>query len=219
MTTSGSFTPLHPHLLPWVMPLPLSIIFCVVQQCKAENTNCSLTIADMITLGFFYLLRASEYAQCHETPLTPLQMKDVHLFVGSCPTDFSICSDEQFSNITGASLEFHSKKNGNQSQLISLPMSGDMQWCPVLTLANRIHHLRRKNGSPETPLYAYKDGPTWKNITTSMIKTHLCAAATTMGYHADDTRRISANSIRAAGHIALLSQGVDPFLIQLLFRH
>ena len=211
MTTSGSFTALLPH------PLPLSIIFRVVQQCKADNTNCSHTIADMITLGFFFLLRAGEYARGPggvDTP--PFLMKHVQLFVGSCPIDFSTCSDEEFSYVTKASLEFHSKRNSRGKLIISLPMSGDPQWCPVLTLANRIRHLRQQNGSPETPLSAYQNGSTWINITTSMITTHLRAAATTMGLSSDDIRRISAHSIRPAGQMALYQQGVDTFSIQRL---
>jgi hypothetical protein len=95
-------------------------------------------------------------------------------------------------------------------------MSGDPQWCPVLTLANRIRHLRQQNGSPETPLSAYQNGSTWINITTSMITTHLRAAATTMGLSSDDIRRISAHSIRPAGQMALYQQGVDTFSIQRL---
>ncbi len=87
---------------------------------------------------------------------------------------------------------------------------------PSPPLANRIRHLHQQNGSPETPLSAYQNGSTWKNITTSMITTHLHAAATTIGLSSDDIRRISAHSIRLAGQMALYHQGVDTFSIQRL---
>jgi hypothetical protein len=209
----------HPSNFKPIMPLPLSIISYAIQQCKAENTNCSLTIADMISLGFFFLLRSGECAKCQSAPMAPFRMKDVHLFLGPKKLDTLKCTDDLLRSVTGAALEFHSKKNGNQGQLISLPMTGDPQWCPVLTLANRIHHLHQQSADLETPLYDYKEGPNWKSVTTTAITTRLHAGAISLGYSPEETRNISISSLRASGNLDLEHRGVEPFLIEILRQH
>lgn len=202
-----------------VKPIPLPIITHAAQLCKLANTPQSNTIADMLILGFYFLLRPGEYACTDNPDATPFRLCDVHLLYGPHRLNPYTASEADLYSATHVALEFTSQKNGVRGELIGLGRSGDPQWCPVLATIQRILHLRLHQAPPDTPLYAYKSGASWCSITAAMLTQHLRAAAHAMGAasgtSADD---ISVRSLRSSGAMALLCAGVDPNRIRLLGR-
>ncbi len=64
-----------------VKPIPLPIIARAANLCYLANTASSNTIADMLLLGFFFLLRPGEYAYTDNENAAPFRLCDMHLLV------------------------------------------------------------------------------------------------------------------------------------------
>ncbi len=114
-------------------------------------------------------------------------------------------------------LEFTHQKNGVSGELVGLGRSGDLQWCPVMAVINRLLHFRLHRAPPTTPLYSYCADGVWCAILSSMLTQHLRAAAHAMGAASGVTSAdISVRSLRSSGAMALLCSSADPDKIRLL---
>jgi hypothetical protein len=92
-----------------------------------QNTNCSITVGDMIALAFFYLLRAGECVECKNGSFSPIRVQGVQLFVGNNKVDLLTCSDDMLDNVTGGGILFG-------CNVICLKKAKDNTWCPVRIL-------------------------------------------------------------------------------------
>jgi hypothetical protein len=119
-----------------VKPIPFAIIAYAAHLCQLANTNQSCTIADMLLLGFYFLLRPGEYAYTDNPESAPFRLCDVHLMRGPTRLDPSTATELELRSATTAALEFTTQKNGVHGELIGLNRSGDPRWCPVITLVN-----------------------------------------------------------------------------------
>jgi hypothetical protein len=61
-----------------VKPIPFPILAQTAALCRRANTAQSNTIADMLFLGFFFLLRPGEYAYTTNENAAPFRLCDVH---------------------------------------------------------------------------------------------------------------------------------------------
>jgi hypothetical protein len=68
--------PPHP-----VKPIPLPIIGYAADMCRLANTPYSNAIANMLLLGFYFLLRPGEYARTTNTEASPFRLCDAHLMI------------------------------------------------------------------------------------------------------------------------------------------
>ncbi len=62
-----------------VKPIPFAIIAHAANLCHLANTDRTCTIANMLLLGFYYLLYPGEYAYTDNPELAPFCLSDIHL--------------------------------------------------------------------------------------------------------------------------------------------
>jgi hypothetical protein len=202
-----------------VKPVPLQVIQYAIHLCTRHPTPQSSTIAQMLVLGFFFLLRPGEYAWTDNPDAAPFRLCDVHLITNNVRLDPISCTEQQLTSATFVALEFTTQKNGVRGELVGLGRSGHPILCPVQAMIDRLKQLRLHNAIGTTPLYSFKDGNTWKHITTTLLTQHLRWATTaltnTVGVSPDD---ISIRSLRSSGAMALLCANVDSDKIRLLGR-
>jgi hypothetical protein len=200
-----------------VKPIPLSVLQHAVHSARQRQSPYFAALADMIALGFFFLLRPGEYAATSNPESSPFRLCDAHLMQNNIRlTPQQILAGHI---PTFVALEFTTQKNGVRGELIGLGASGHRFFCPVLAVHARVLHLLRHQAPPATPLYTYYDHNTHHVITTTQITTALRVAVHLVGapvglLPAD----ISVRSLRSSGAMALLCANVDTDRIRLLGR-
>jgi hypothetical protein len=95
-------------------------------------------MADMVTLGFFFLLCPGEYAHTTNPDAMPFRLQDIHLMLGNRRLDHFHCPDHELDAADFVGLEFNHQKNGVRGEIIGLGRSGDPTFCPVQAVLNRI---------------------------------------------------------------------------------
>jgi hypothetical protein len=66
-----------------VKPIPSSVLTHTVHTLRLSQHPRSTSMADMLTLGFYFLLRPGEYAQTANPESTPFRLQDIHLHAGA----------------------------------------------------------------------------------------------------------------------------------------
>jgi hypothetical protein len=125
-----------------VKPIPVSVLHHTCHLLCLSNHIRNTTMADMLTLGFFFLLRPGEYASTTNPDSTPVRLQDIHLWCHNTKLAHLQCPITKLHSATFACLEFTNQKNGVQGKLIGLSRSGNPAFCPVSALITRIIHLR-----------------------------------------------------------------------------
>jgi hypothetical protein len=202
-----------------VKPIPLPVIAHAVTVCHLQQSSRILVIADMLILGFFFLLRPGEYAATSNPDSTPFRLQDVRLYRNQLCLDYARAPLQHLHTATAVALEFTNQKNGVRGELVGLHRSGHPTLCPVVAIVNRLIHLRLHRASPTTFLYQHYDGVKWASIDASALTTTLRQAAhATGGAYGILPSDISARSLCSSGAMALLCAAVDTDVIRLLGR-
>jgi hypothetical protein len=63
--------------------IPFPIIVQAAQLCYTANTASALATADMLLLGFFFLLRPGEYAYTDNKNAAPFRLCDIHILINN----------------------------------------------------------------------------------------------------------------------------------------
>jgi hypothetical protein len=134
-----------------VKPIPFPIIAHAAHLCRLADNPQSNTVADMLLLGFYFLLRPGQYAWTENPDSCPFRYCDIHLVRGTRHLDLTSASEHDIRSATSVALELTRQKNGVQGELVGLARSGDPQWCPVLAIINRVLHFRLHRAPPTTP--------------------------------------------------------------------
>jgi hypothetical protein len=201
-----------------VKPIPFPLIAQTAKLNYLANTPYSNAIADMLLLGFFFLLRPGEYAHTENPDASPFRMCDTHLLINDRRLHPYTCTHTDLYQVNYIALEFTSQKNGVRGELIGLGRTGHPTWCPVHALINRIKHLRTHNAPCTTPLFRYWDCQ-WHTITTTTLTAQLRTTASALGpAWGINPTDISVRSLRSSGAMALLCANVDTDMIRLLGR-
>jgi hypothetical protein len=199
-----------------VKPVPLPIITHAAHLCYLANTPSSNTVADMLLLGFFFLLWPGEYAYTDNENAAPFRLCDLHLLLHNRQLNPYTSSHAELEQVNFVALEFTSQKNGVRGELVGLGKSGHPHWCPVRALLNRVYHLRTHCAPLTTPLYSYYTNQ-WLRIDTTILTTRLWIAVTSLGEQFGiKPADISVRSLRSSGAMALLCANVDTDKIRLL---
>jgi len=203
-----------------VRPVPIQVVVEIVRTTYHSTVADwgSKAIADMICLGFFYLLRPGEYTYAKDN--TPFHLKDVTLHIGSVVLDLNTATIPELDAATAASLTFTTQKNGVKGEKITQGRSGDPLVCPVKTLVRRVKALRQQNLPGTTPLCSYKHRNRVRHVVSTNVRDALRQAITVLGTHTLDIRPtdVEARSLRAGGATAMLVAGIDSNIIQLVGR-
>ena len=117
-----------------VKPVPITVVRRIMIVALAGQDPFQQCIADMICIGFFFLLRPGEYT-ISPSESTPFELKDVQLFFGQSKLNLVTASDAALLSATFGSLTFNKQKNGVQGEVIGHGPSGNPALCPVCALA------------------------------------------------------------------------------------
>jgi hypothetical protein len=201
-----------------VKPIPFPILAQTANLCYLANTPMANTIADMLLLGFFFLLRPGEYAYTPNPEAAPFRLTDVHLLIHNRRLHPLTASTQELERINYIALEFTTQKNGVRGELVGLGRSGHPRHCPVVALINRVKHLRQHHAPLTTPLYSYFH-IRWHRIDTTLLTQHLRHAVVAMGHdYGIQSHQVSIRSLRSSGAMSLLCAKVDTDMIRLLGR-
>jgi hypothetical protein len=156
-----------------VKPIPIAVL----QQATATNRLLQdpfhQALADMITLGFYFLLHPGEYASSSNPDASPFRLQDVHLMLQNRRLDPSRTQRELLEAVNFVGLEFTNQKNGvrggdnwprplrkscflprhgrSASRSTPSPTSGPANTTTLLLLPSRTmvgHHHNESNDSP-----------------------------------------------------------------------
>jgi hypothetical protein len=180
-------------------------------------------IRDLCVVGFYWLLRPSEYLSGEgQTRSTPFRLRDITFSVGSdelLALDPSL-NDLNISTLTRASLTFDDQKNAVRGERITHSVTQDPILCPCKALLRISAHLRQHSAPPETPIYTYyTTAGAPLAITPEHIRDGLRAAANDLSHLTGlDPGSLSARSLRPGGATALLCAGIETDVIKLVGR-
>jgi hypothetical protein len=93
-----------------VKPIPVPILLHTCTTARLSSHPASKLIADMITLGFFFLLRPGEYAYTANPESAPFRLQDIHLMVNNRRLNHLTCPDAHLDAATFIGLEFTRQK-------------------------------------------------------------------------------------------------------------
>ncbi len=200
-----------------VKPIPINIIRQACNLARLTTHPMHHAMADMLILGFFFLLRPGEYAYTANPDSTPFRLCDLNLMVGNRRLHHLSCSDQDLTQVNFMGLEFTNQKNGVRGEIIGLGRSGDITFCPVTVLISRVRHLRSHRAHPTTPIYNYFYQHQWHPIPAATLTSTPRQTVTIMGpSYGIQPSDISIRSLRSSGAMALLCAKVDPDRIRLL---
>ena len=102
-----------------VKPIPIVVIcrIAYIAQHLPPDSHFLQGVADMIIIGFFYLLRPGEYTNS-PSDTTPFAMQDVQLAIGPRRLDLWHSPASELNQALQASLTFTTQKNGVENEVI-----------------------------------------------------------------------------------------------------
>ncbi len=183
---------------------------------------------DLIIIGFFWLLRPSEYCWTN-TPEARTQaflFRHTHITIGQTtytgPTA-PLNDQNDVLRITAASLEFYDQKNAVRGEQVGQQANSDPFFCPAKALGRIVLRLRKHKADPTTPIHhhfnTHPSKRNWYPVKVQFITNALRHAAQTVSEQTGiDPKLISARSLRPGGATALLCAKVDTSIIQLIGR-
>lgn len=136
-----------------VGPIPLDVLHNACSIARTHNTTVSHCAADLIWLGFYFLLRRGEYTLAGPKP-RPFKLEDVRLWHNQTPIDPLTATTQVLLSATFVVLIFQDQKNAVRGEPVGHGRSGLPFACPVLSTVRRVIHLRSLNAPPTTPLGA-----------------------------------------------------------------
>jgi hypothetical protein len=202
-----------------VKPIPIAILQQAATIARLSASPIPQAIADMLILGFYFLLRPGEYAATSNPEAAPFRLKSIKLYHHNRLLHPIHCALWELDGVTFVGLEFDTQKNGVRGEVIGLGRSGHHFFCPVLALLRRVSHLRLHRAPMDTPLYACYHHNTQHNVTTQHLTNILRSTVSSFGAHFGVLPSdISVRSLRSSGAMALLCAKVDTDRIRLLGR-
>jgi hypothetical protein len=210
-----------------VRPFPIQLLQHVAQAAEPFRDDLgtlstpsaySECLRDLIIIGFFYLLRSSEYTN-KAAASRPFRICDVSLWQGHVKLNTQTASNDQLLQATRSYLTFTTQKNGVRNEQIGHAKTRHPIICPTAALARRIIHLRRARLPDTSPLCQYVHYEQVFTIKPKHITTQLKTIATFFGEPYGFTQiDVSTHSLRAGGATALFIAGVPIETIRLLGR-
>ena len=199
-----------------VSPIPITLIQHAIAN--LPNTAVALTIANLLLIGFFYVLRPGEYTYDRKNN-HPFRLQDVTFDTPTGMVNAATAPIPQLQTATRVLLYFTTQKNGERGQAITHGDTPDPVLSPLKAVLRQVLHLRRNNASPDTPLHTAFDSGQPRPIRASDLTNVLRASCRAMGDTVGLTaNKISVRALRSGGCMALLRAGVDPLQAQMMGR-
>lgn len=166
-------------------------------------------IADMIALGFYFMLRPGEHTFAKGN--TPFCLADVGLYIGRRKLNVTTATPHELGAATSVSLTFTTQKNGVKGEIITHGRSGDPWACPVRAAVRCVQYLQAQNLPLATPLCTYRDQGRLGHVTSAQVTAALRAGLILVDPDTINIQpsEIEARPLRAGGATALLCAGID----------
>jgi hypothetical protein len=192
-----------------IKPIPIPILIHAVDNALAVGPNDQALRAcvDMVTLGYYFVLRPGEYYVVSSCELSsPFHLVDVKLFVGERRLDCRHCTKANLEAATLMLVTFTNQKNSVlRGEIIGHGYSGHQRFCPVLATTGRLLHLHRHHAPDTMPLYSfYVRGRllhVYSHAITPFLRRSVAATGGAYGVHPKD---VEARSLRTSGAMALI---------------
>jgi hypothetical protein len=199
---------------PKKLPIPKEVLHKATQLARARSVR-EQAIDDLMWIGFFFLLRPSEYLWTTAAQ-SPFTLADITFKVAGVFEGAATISMEQLAAATMVGFNFTEQKNGIKNETICLTRSGEPHACPVRRTAHHIRHLRTNLAPADTPIFTFYENSTIGALAVSdrMITHFLRKAASCTPYPGDYT----VGALRNTGAQNLLEAGVPKHMIQLIGR-
>jgi hypothetical protein len=196
-------------------PVPRTVLDAMTSHASRHLLDTLVqALADLIWLGFYFLLRPSEYLKTYEGT-DPFTLEDVRFKFQGREYEAATIPTLLLPRITAVGLCFTKQKNGISGETIWLTLAPDSRKCAACSVARRVAHLRHHHAPPTTPLYTYFDNKGIKrNVTDRHLTAHLRFFANTLHLDVD----VTVGALRCTGASALMNARKPLYLIQLLGR-
>jgi hypothetical protein len=197
-----------------VEPLLVKLIELAVQACHVSNMEKDSCIADMITIGFFFLCRPREHTVTFDNE--PFKLSNVQFYQDDKPVP--IQSSELLPAVDFLTLTFSTLKNGVKGEHTGHRHSTSATLCPILAVAHRVAHLNLHEAKPDQPLcsYYHTASKTYQYLASQDIMQVLCASALHHPHFCVNPASVECRSSCTSGAMALFSCRVDALLIKLV---
>jgi hypothetical protein len=168
-------------------PVPKYVLFEADRLARSYNQARELAIANLIWIGFFYLLRPGEYLYTTKARY-PSTLGDMVLQIGAQEYTTDTISLHLMHLVSYLGLTFTLQKNGFHGELIDLTTTGASIACPVRLIICRVQQVRAYTNASDTPLYAYFDqAGEQRRVSDRHLTAHLWIAATLLGLNVTTT--------------------------------
>lgn len=199
-----------------VKPIPITL---VAHACAALTGSALLqTIANLLVVGFFYLLRPGEYTYDARNN-HPFRLQDITFETAHGMLNAAIAPVAHLRTAFRVLLHFTTQKNGERGQTITHGDTNNPILSPLKAVLRQVLHLRQHNAPPETPLHtAYIQGtphPVRAQQLTNALRASCKSIGKSLGLTSSD---ISVRALRSGGCMALLRAGIDPTIARLMGR-
>jgi hypothetical protein len=199
-------------------PVPMAVLTAFTAGTWRLRRRRDLAMSDLMWLGFYFLLRPSEYLRTGPHNSNSFLMEDV-AFRDQNGNEYS-ASDMPlgiFPNVTQVGLTFTLQKNGVSGETIWLHTlaPGPSERCPVRCAARRILHLRHHNAPPTTPLYTFYDE---QGVCRWVADRYLTNALRIHALALNLTCEVTIGALRCTGATAMLNSKFPIELIKLIGR-
>jgi hypothetical protein len=177
------------------------------------------TVADLLTIAFFFLLRPGEYAMTSarsKTRTVQFRRQDIRFFSDGTILPHSAPLAE-LQQADGVRLYLDNQKNGQRGSTM-YHTALNQAFCPVKALANRAHYLYSiapEDASLPISYVGNTHHVTTADITLAVRESVVLSGLLNSGY---SPSRVSAHSLRASGAMALRLNNVGEDLIKKLGR-
>ena len=199
-----------------VKPLPVELIELAVQTCHASNTAKDACIANMITIGFFFLCCPGEHTVTFDNK--PFKLSNVQFYKDNKPVP--IQSSKLMHTADFLTLTFDSQKKCVKGNPIGHRHSTSATHCPILAVAHRVAHLNLHGAKSHQLLcsYYHSASSSYHYLASQDITQVLWASALHHLRFCVNPASVECRSLCTSSAMTLFSCGVDTLLIKLVGR-
>jgi hypothetical protein len=168
-------------------PIPCPVLDEITRLARRTDNQQQLAVADLIWIGFFWLLHPSEYLWTTKDQ-EPFLLQDVIFRHSGLEYQGYSIPFHFLPTVSVAGFHFSQQKNGISGGIIMHGTTSDPYVSPKLALIRRVQHLRQHGAVATTPLFTFFDATgTSRRITDSILTSTLRMGAALLEIDADTT--------------------------------
>ena len=200
-----------------VKPIPLQLLQHVVN--RLQKGEYARALADLLIIGFFFLLRPGEYCHNSDGDNDPFRLEDVSFDVDGCAVNAVAIDIDLIDPSPKVHMRFTTQKNGVRDEDITHGDTDDPLFSPKAAVGRRVKHLRANNAPPDTPLHTvYADGKI-HTISSKVLTAELRKGVKQIGKSLNlAVNEVTARALRAGGCMALFRANISATNIKLCGR-